>query len=141
LRRPCSARPPDAIKGLIGLTARSCRDNADSLALLDSTDTERLRQQVPGWRVVASNGAAPLIQHEWTLKDEQAAKTLAASIQQIADTEGHPVALRRVGAILIAELTTPSLGGLTENDFIVAAKVNELDIKPLLPQRKPRFWA
>lgn len=40
-----------------------------------------------------------------------------------------------------ADLSTHSLGGLTENDFIMAAKINELDVGDLLPKKKPRFWA
>jgi pterin-4a-carbinolamine dehydratase len=32
-------------------------------------------------------------------------------------------------------------GGLTENDFIVAAHINELDVTELLQKRKARFWA
>lgn len=40
-----------------------------------------------------------------------------------------------------ADLTTHSLGGLTENDFIMAAKINALDLRDLLPKAKPRFWA
>jgi hypothetical protein len=32
-------------------------------------------------------------------------------------------------------------GGLTEADFIVAAKINSLDVSSLLPKRKARYWA
>lgn len=32
-------------------------------------------------------------------------------------------------------------GGLTENDFIVAAHINCLNVAELLPKRKARFWA
>ena len=32
-------------------------------------------------------------------------------------------------------------GGLTENDFIVACKINALDTKDLLMKKKPKFWA
>lgn len=32
-------------------------------------------------------------------------------------------------------------GGLTENDFILAAKINALEIADLMPKRKQRFWA
>ena len=32
-------------------------------------------------------------------------------------------------------------GGLTENDFIMAAKINAVEFGDLLPKKKPRFWA
>jgi hypothetical protein len=34
-----------------------------------------------------------------------------------------------------------SPGGLTENDFIMAAKINQLDFTDLQPQKKHKFWA
>jgi hypothetical protein len=53
-------RPPDGINGLIGLPARSCKDNADSLALLETVDVERLRQQV-GWSTLAHVRMRPCV--------------------------------------------------------------------------------
>lgn len=32
-------------------------------------------------------------------------------------------------------------GGLTENDFILAAKINDLEFGDLMPPRKQKFWA
>jgi hypothetical protein len=32
-------------------------------------------------------------------------------------------------------------GGLTENDFIIAALINDIDLSQLLQKRKARFWA
>jgi hypothetical protein len=43
-------RPPDAIGEHIGLGSRQCQD-VGSLQVLDEQLRERLRQQVPGWRI------------------------------------------------------------------------------------------
>jgi hypothetical protein len=32
-------------------------------------------------------------------------------------------------------------GGLTANDFIVAAKVNKLDLSDVLKKKRAKFWA
>ena len=32
-------------------------------------------------------------------------------------------------------------GGLTENDFIIAAKINDMDKTDLAPPKRQRFWA
>jgi hypothetical protein len=34
-----------------------------------------------------------------------------------------------------------AVGGLTENDFIVAAHINDMDMSELLAKKKARFWA
>ena len=38
-------------------------------------------------------------------------------------------------------LSTHSVGGLTENDFIMAAKINDVDISDLKKKPKQKFWA
>ena len=40
-----------------------------------------------------------------------------------------------------AVLTTHSIGGLSENDFILANKINELDFTDALKKKKAKFWA
>lgn len=32
-------------------------------------------------------------------------------------------------------------GGLTLNDFILAAKINDIDFADLMPKKKAKFWA
>jgi len=32
-------------------------------------------------------------------------------------------------------------GGLTENDFIMASKINALEVSDLMPKKKQKFWA
>jgi 4a-hydroxytetrahydrobiopterin dehydratase len=38
-----------------------------------------------------------------------------------------------------AELSTPSTGGLTVNDYIIAARIDQVKTLDLIP--KKRFWA
>ena len=47
-------------------------------------------------------------------------------------------------ACMSCVVTNPGMqyvGGLTENDLILAAKVNAIIITDLLPKKKARFWA
>ena len=39
------------------------------------------------------------------------------------------------------EVYTHAVNGLTENDFILAAKINEIDTSDLMPKKKKKFWA
>ncbi|GLC43551.1 hypothetical protein PLESTM_001485500 [Pleodorina starrii] len=137
-------KPPDTIKRVLGLSARRCQDNLSGLALLSEEERELLRNQVPGWRMATTQqGGAACIQQSWKLKDDAAAEEMVGRVSRVAEEEGHgdSLTVSRVGSEVVAQLSTASLGGLTENDFIVASKVNDLNIVDLLPKRKPRFWA
>ncbi|PNW88881.1 hypothetical protein CHLRE_01g049000v5 [Chlamydomonas reinhardtii] len=136
-------KPPDTIKSVMGLSARKCQDNVATLKVLSEEQRELLRNQVPGWKVAQGAEGRPCVQQSWTLKDEPSAVALAAMVAKVASDEGHSesLTLTHKGAEVVAQLCTKSLGGLTENDFIVASKINDLNLADLLPKRKQRFWA
>ncbi|KAL9329497.1 hypothetical protein ACSQ67_004500 [Phaseolus vulgaris] len=55
----------------------------------------------------------------------------------LAESEGHHPDLHLVGwNNVVIEIWTHAIGGLTENDFILAAKIDKLDVVDLL-RRKP----
>jgi len=93
----------------IGLTSRQC--GPESMQLLDEVTRERLRQQVPGWRV-QTGGDAAVLRQEWTAKDADAAKQLLERLQAVAQEQGHAVMKAdAVGSLAFVELCTPSAGG------------------------------
>ena len=64
------------------------------------------------------------------MKNFTAAVRLINKIAEIAESENHHPDIHLTGyRKLRIELTTHALGGLTENDFIVAAKINVLPLE------------
>mmetsp|Transcript_35315 Transcript_35315/g.89394 ORF Transcript_35315/g.89394 Transcript_35315/m.89394 type:complete len:214 (-) Transcript_35315:345-986(-) len=131
---------PQGMKGKIGLLAYKCAPVA-SLQLVEEKDMNLMKQQVPGWRIVAAASGKPAIRQDWKLKSGEAAQQLQTMIKDLAQAEGHAPEVTVTGETLSAELTTAALGGLTPNDFIMAAKINDMNIKDLLPPPRKRFWA
>lgn len=80
--------------------------------------------QVPGWKLTED---ARGIFRSYELKDFNAAVAMVNAIAKIAETEGHHPDLHLTGyKRLRVDLSTHAVGGLSENDFILAAKINEL---------------
>lgn len=78
----------------------------------------------------------------WLSTITAAAAPTRRRIAEVAEAEGHHPDLHLEGYnCVVAELTTHAIGGLSENDFIVAAKINELETADLQPRRKQKFWA
>lgn len=136
-------KPPDHIRMFIGLSSKRCQDNVGNLQLVTDEQRELLRAQAPGWRVTTTPGGKQCIRYDWKMKDEAAAVQFAGMVKAVAQDEGHldSLVLGQVSSEVTAQLSTASLGGLTENDFIVACKINDLDVKDLLMKKKPKFWA
>lgn len=83
-----------------------------------------LLAQVPGWQII--DGEPLKIARSIKLKDFTQAMAFVNNVAQLAEAEGHHpdfcVSWNRVRL----ELFTHAIGGLSENDFIMAAKINEL---------------
>jgi len=82
---------------------------------------------VEGWKIDIDGKG---IFREYTTKNFLAAVDFIQKVAQIAEAEDHHPDIHLTGyRNLRIDLSTHAIGGLSENDFIVAAKVNEIPIK------------
>ena len=79
--------------------------------------------EVPGW-VLAGDGLK--IIRTWMFADFMEAMAFVNRVAAVAESEGHHPDISISYNKLILDLWTHSIGGLSENDFIVAAKINAL---------------
>jgi 4a-hydroxytetrahydrobiopterin dehydratase len=80
--------------------------------------------QIPGW-ILGQDGKS--IERSFTLKNFVACVDFINKIKDIAEDEMHHPDLHLTGYKNIkVVLYTHALGGVTENDLIVAAKINQL---------------
>lgn len=100
----------------------TCRPGTPSLA---SAEVDRLLQQVPGWTVVQADGHL-LLTRTLRFKGFMPGVELTSRIAEIAEQEQHHPDLHLSYGSLRVELWTHAAGGLTENDFVLAAKIDRL---------------
>ena len=84
---------------------------------------EELMKEIPSWSLSAD---AKKISKKFTFKDFVDAMQFANEITSIAEAEGHHPDLWIGWGRVEIELSTHSIGGLSENDFILAAKIDQL---------------
>lgn len=82
---------------------------------------EDLRKQTPDWEIVDNR-----IERTFKFPDFVQAMDFANRITQIAEDENHHPDLHISWGKVRVELSTRAAGGLTENDFILAAKIDRL---------------
>ena len=66
------------------------------------------------------------IRHEFTFKDFRGAMAFVNRIADVAETEGHHPDLYIFYNKVTIELWTHAVGGLSSNDFIMAAKIDQI---------------
>jgi 4a-hydroxytetrahydrobiopterin dehydratase len=106
------------------LLKKKCRPCEGGMTPLPKKQVDNLLREIPGWKC-ESTGAA--IYREYIMKNFLAAIDLVNKVAQVAESEDHHPDIHLTGyRRLRIELSTHAIGGLSENDFIVAAKVNQL---------------
>jgi 4a-hydroxytetrahydrobiopterin dehydratase len=135
-------RGPDGLKQYFGLAAKKCVPcEAGKAKALEEYDINRLRNQVPGWRLSEDAQGNKCLRQEWKVRNFTAGLELFSRIATVAEEEGHHPDLHLEGFNTVyAELSTHAVGGLTENDFVMAAKINSLDFTDLYPQKPRRLY-
>lgn len=107
---------------LIPKTCVACEGGLDPLSLDDAR--ERLRE-VPAWRLLESD--PPVIERTLELTDFRDALKWTNRIGMLAEEEGHHPNLHiESWNRLRIVLYTHAIGGLHDNDFVVAKKIDEL---------------
>ncbi len=108
------------------LARKKCAPCEGGIPRLSAVEAEALLVQVEGW---ASSHGGSRIRREWTAKNYQAAIDFFVRVAALAEREGHHPDLHLEGYRHVAvELWTHAIGGLSENDFILAAKIDQLPI-------------
>lgn len=92
-------------------------------ALLCEQSEELLKQLQPEWMLIDQ---CRLLARTYQLKDFKEALDLANKIGALAEEEGHHPDLTLGYGTLGIELMTHAVGGLTQNDFVLAAKVDQI---------------
>ncbi|GIX05352.1 MAG: 4a-hydroxytetrahydrobiopterin dehydratase [Planctomycetaceae bacterium] len=106
------------------LTRKKCLPCEGGVPKLTLEQAEALRQQTPQWQIVADGER---IRREWVAKNFMAAIDFFNKVAALAEEEGHHPDLHLVRYRQVAiELWTHAIGGLSENDFILAAKIDQI---------------
>ncbi len=94
---------------------------------LPHDEAATLLAQTPSW-VISADGSR--IRREWLVKNFAAGLDFFRRVGELAEAEGHHPDLHLVSYRQVTiELWTHAANGLTENDFILAAKINEIPVE------------
>lgn len=92
---------------------------------LGTREIEMYMKELPaGWQVIGGKK----IQKEFSFADFVQAMLFVNAVADLAEAEGHHPDIHIHYNKVRIELWTHAIGGLSENDFIVAAKISEKDV-------------
>lgn len=105
-----------------GLAGRHCVPCEGGAQPLDAKAIEPLLAQVKHWEVVDGHQ----LRRAWKFPDFRSALTFVNRVGEVAEAEGHHPDIALGWGRVEITLSTHAAGGLTDNDFILAAKIDRL---------------
>jgi len=104
------------------LAAKTCVPCRGGVPPLAGDQLHTLEQEVPGWQVV--NGHH--LKRAFTFPDFRAALAFVSRVGEIAEEQGHHPDIFLAWGKAEITIWTHTIDGLTESDFILAAKIDQL---------------
>ena len=118
------------------LSSKKCIPCENGTPPISKVDAEILLEQTPGWKMDEvenfrkeenSDLAYNKLLKEFKFKDFLEAMKFVNKVAQIAENQGHHPDIYIFYSLVRLTLWTHAAGGLTENDFVMAAKINEIN--------------
>jgi len=109
------------------LSAKRCSACEGDIEKLTAEQVREHIQALDGWRIT---GDGLRIRKDWQVKNFMAGMDFFNRVAQLAEAEGHhpDLHLENYRQAWI-EIWTHAIGGLSENDFILAAKIDRLPVE------------
>jgi 4a-hydroxytetrahydrobiopterin dehydratase len=107
------------------LRQASCVPCRGGVPPLTREEIAKLRPQAPAWDVIERDGIAR-ITRAFPFKDFRAALAFTNQVGELAEREQHHPDLHLSWGKVVVESWTHKIKGLHLNDFILAAKIDEL---------------
>ena len=104
------------------LLSKKCVPCEGGVPPMGEEEIAGLLPQVQGWEVIEKKK----IQKVFKFKDFRAAMEFVNKVAGLAEEEGHHPDIHIHYNKVRLELWTHAIGGLSENDFIAAAKINAI---------------
>jgi 4a-hydroxytetrahydrobiopterin dehydratase len=107
------------------LTAMQCVPCRGDEPAISEEELEELKPTVPEWDIVEIDDA-PQLQRTYKFSDFQDALDFTNRVGKAAEAEGHHPVITLTWGKAIVEWFTHAISNLHKNDFIMAAKTDEI---------------
>ena len=112
-----------AAEQLVGKKCKPCEGGVDPCPL---PEAKQQLEKISGWYLTHEGQR---IRKDWTVKNFMAGLNFFNEVAKVAEDDNHHPDLHLVGYRNVSiEIWTHAIGGLSENDFILAAKIDQISV-------------
>ena len=107
------------------LLEKKCVPCEGGVEAFDISEIHKYQKKVDGWDIIKNDKNVHTLQKKFIFKDFMQSQSFVNEVGKISEEEGHHPDISFGWGYAIINITTHAIEGLSENDFILAAKIDK----------------
>jgi 4a-hydroxytetrahydrobiopterin dehydratase len=108
------------------LTKKKCIPCEGSVIPFDISDIHKYQKKVDGWDILKDKKQIFFLSKKFNFKNFLDSQKFINNVGKISEEEGHHPDISFGWGYAEIKITTHAINGLSENDFILAAKIDKI---------------
>ena len=108
------------------LIKKKCEPCEGKVIPFDISEIHKYQKKVDGWNIIKNNKEVYLLEKNFKFKDFKNSQDFINKVGIISEREGHHPDIYFGWGYAKINITTHAIKGLSENDFILAAKIDQI---------------
>ena len=108
------------------LINKKCVPCEDGVIPFDISEIHKYQKKVDGWSLVKNQEEIFFLEKEFKFKNFLESQNFVNHVGKISEEEGHHPDIKFGWGYAKIKITTHAIKGLSENDFILAAKIDKI---------------
>ena len=108
------------------LLNKKCVPCEGGVSAFDISEIHKYQKKVDGWEVVKNEANIYLLEKKFTFKNFIESQNFVNEVGKVSEDEGHHPDISFGWGYAKINITTHAIEGLSENDFILAAKIDKI---------------
>jgi len=108
------------------LINKKCVPCEGGIPVLDLSTIHKYQKKVDGWDVKSNDKKISFLEKNFKFKNFLESQNFVNKVGEISEQEGHHPDISFGWGYAIITITTHAIEGLSENDFILASKIDQI---------------
>ena len=108
------------------LSEKKCVPCEGGVPALDISEIHKYQKKIDGWDVIKNEKNIYFLEKKFTFKNFVESQKFVNIVGKISEEEGHHPEITFGWGYAKINITTHAIEGLSENDFILAAKIDKI---------------
>ena len=110
------------------LFEKKCAPCEGGVAAFDISEIHRYQKKVDGWNIVKNEKNVYLLEKNFVFKNFLSSQRFVNQVGKLSEEEGHHPEITFGWGYAKINITTHAIEGLSENDFILASKIDQINV-------------